>query len=145
MTLTTSFRPYILLAMLSKLDDLLTTVVNLRDLAKTTGSPDLIKIIEDLQAKLSSVRLEYADAVSRNADLVLENTRLRTELQNLTDAVTGKLVFAVTAYFHKETGEPYCPQCLDSDHVLSHLIPTAGNILTTTHKCPRCNNRYKLN
>jgi hypothetical protein len=123
--------------MMDILDAVIEKTANLNALAKLVKNPDILKECIKLQEQLLDIQTAYNDLRS-------ENTALRGKVKNLEAVIAGELVFKISAYYRKGSDEAFCPKCLDSDHKLSHLIPTAGTVLNTTHRCPDCNNRYKL-
>jgi hypothetical protein len=119
------------------IDSVISKATALYDLAKMLGNTDLLREIGDLQVRLTDMQMAYCALRKENLDL-------STKLQNLEDAIAGKLVFHKGAYYLKDSDEIFCVACFDGEHVLSHLVETAGGMLRTTPTCPRCKNRFIL-
>jgi ribosomal protein L29 len=106
------------------------------DLAKQVNNLELQQKIADLQSELIDMRFSYNTLRS-------ENLTLQEKVQTLEAVIAGDLMFVETAYFHKESGEAFCPGCIDGDHTLAHLVPVMG-ASQTSYKCPRCKNVYRI-
>jgi hypothetical protein len=123
--------------MIDKIDTVIDKVTALHKLAVRINNLELLEQITDLRRELIDMKMEHNTLRNENLDL-------HGKLRNLEDTIIGNLVFTGVAYFHKDTDEIYCCNCLDGDRILSHLVPIPGNVLKATHKCPRCKNIYNI-
>jgi ribosomal protein L29 len=124
-------------SMIDIIDNVISKASAICELAQLMHDNDLLEKVTNLQIELTNLRLKLINTQ-------YENIKLREQVENLEAVIAKELVFKVSAYYRKNSNEAFCPKCVDIEHKLSRLIPTAGNILATTHKCPTCGNRYKL-
>jgi hypothetical protein len=82
----------------------------LREINKTIGNAEFSGLLAELQ-------LELAEAKARIADLVAQNSELRTQLseREAAAALVGEMTFDGQVYRKENDSSAYCPTCFDSD------------------------------
>jgi hypothetical protein len=126
------------------IDGVIAKVAVIYELAQLMNNRELLEKIAGLQKELIDAREAHIKLLQEKSELSQENIDLREQLTLLNSAVIRKLQFIETAYFDRETGEAYCPGCIDAAHTPVRLVPIASDLLKTTHRCPRCKERFKL-
>lgn len=90
--------------------DAMSLANRLREINKKIGDAEFSGLLAELQ-------LELAEAKARIADLVVENSELRTQLaeREKAAAIVTEMKFDGQVYRKENDSSAYCPTCFDSD------------------------------
>lgn len=115
-----------------------TLVQQALELAKKTRNAELVEMIADLRINLSEVKIGAANASELIAELQKDKQNLKQENEFLKTEIEAlkkppALELKKNGYYTSDNVGPYCPNCYDSDKVLTKMSDLGSLV-----KCSKC-------
>ena len=99
----------------------------------------------DIKMLIADLNIELAKAKNSIAELITENQKLKSEIDNLRNNKTEKLQFKGGAYYDTTGDGPFCPGCYDNKNKKIRLVDNDPNFkFIGNYLCPVCGNMFNV-
>jgi regulator of replication initiation timing len=106
------------------------SVSSLLELAKNIKNADLHDQIAELKIQIATIKNDVASLLNENRELKEELEAIKIDKENPLTYNTED-----GYYYVKETKNPYCPLCYETEKIRIHIIKDRN-------KCPKCNGYF---